>query len=42
MIVLFASPDKQSVTGLRKMPFMANWGGPDVTSRTQDIDRRAA
>ena len=38
----FDDPDKQSVTGLMKMPFMASWGGPDATSRSQDIDRRAA
>ena len=38
----FDDPDKQSVAGLMKMPFMASWGGPDATSRRQDNDRRAA
>jgi sterol desaturase/sphingolipid hydroxylase (fatty acid hydroxylase superfamily) len=38
----FDDPDKQSVAGLLKMPFMANWGGPVEVPRPQNIDRRAA
>jgi sterol desaturase/sphingolipid hydroxylase (fatty acid hydroxylase superfamily) len=38
----FDDADKQSVTGLMKMPFMADWGGHVETPRPQQIDRRAA
>jgi sterol desaturase/sphingolipid hydroxylase (fatty acid hydroxylase superfamily) len=38
----FDDADKQSVSGLLKMPFMKSWGTPAATLRRQDNDRRAA
>jgi sterol desaturase/sphingolipid hydroxylase (fatty acid hydroxylase superfamily) len=38
----FDDPDKQSVTGLMKTPFMKSWGRPAATPRSQNTDRRAA
>jgi sterol desaturase/sphingolipid hydroxylase (fatty acid hydroxylase superfamily) len=38
----FDDADKQSVSGLLKMPFMKSWGTPAATLRQQDNDRRAA
>jgi sterol desaturase/sphingolipid hydroxylase (fatty acid hydroxylase superfamily) len=37
----FDDAEKQSVTGLMKMPFMANWGGP-IEAPHSHGDRRAA